>query len=73
MADKDPYGKDAVVEILVRRDGMDKDEAQKLVDEFQQELKDLPDGTSFDEVQEMFEDYFGLEPDYLIAFLYEAM
>jgi hypothetical protein len=73
----DEYGKEAIVEILIRRDNMSKDDAQKLVAEFEAELKELSERddciAAYAEVEDLFTDYFGLEPDYLFSFLQDLI
>ena len=65
------YSKEAIVEILQRRDGISLNEAQELIDLCQEEICDMltdPDTTLAD-LYETIEYYFGLEPDYLDVFL----
>lgn len=71
MNTKDEYGKEAIVEILMRRDGMSEEEARELIAEFEEELKGLR--YSLSEIEETFSEYFGLEPDYLMCFLNDAL
>lgn len=64
------YDKEDVKRILMERDGMDEESAQELVDEAQDEISmAISEGASIDEVEQIIEDYFGLEPDYLMDFL----
>lgn len=49
-----------VVEILMNRDGIDREHAEALVKETCDEIISNPH-----EVNEIMEDYLGLEPDYL--------
>lgn len=57
---------------LVRRDGMDEDEARDYVDNFEEEVLNDPlaDPWTF---EEEFELWFGLEPDYLMDWIMERM
>ena len=52
-----------LVEILINRDGMTRDEAQELVDEARSMV-----AAGFDP-EELLYDEFGLEPDYLFSLL----
>lgn len=64
------YDKEDVKRILMERDGMDAEHAQELVEEAQEEISmAIAEGASIDEVEQIIEDYFGLEPDYLMDFL----
>jgi hypothetical protein len=71
----DEYGKQAVIEILMRRDNMTREDATQLVREFEAELKEMAESAtsvtdpSLSEIEDLFTDYFGLEPDYLFSFL----
>ena len=49
-----------IIEILVKRDGMDYEEARNLINETRDEIISNPD-----EVDEIMMNYLGLEPDYL--------
>jgi len=64
------YTKEDIVNILVRRDGMHEYDAQMLVDEAQQEIDlIIEQGGDILEAEDVVEDMFGLEPDYLVTFL----
>ena len=54
-----------VIEILMKRDGIDKEYAEALVKETRDEIMINPDMAD-----EIIEDYLGLEPDYLEYILY---
>ena len=54
-----------VIEILMKRDGIDKEYAEALVKETCDEIMINPDMAD-----EIIEDYLGLEPDYLEYILY---
>lgn len=54
-----------VVEILMRRDGVTKGEAESMIDECRSELWDAINGTSCTEPDEVIMNELGLEPDYL--------
>jgi hypothetical protein len=79
---QDEYGKEAIVEILMQRDLMGKDEARELIAQFEEELsemvkededKDKGFTYSLSDIEQTFEDYFGLEPDYLFCFLNDVL
>jgi hypothetical protein len=70
---QDEYGKEAIVEILIRRDMMSEEEARELIAEFQEELLGMTSSHSLSAIEEIFSDYFGLEPDYLFCFLNDAL
>lgn len=49
-----------VIDILMKRDGMDYEDARSLVKETQDEIISNPS-----DVDDIIQDYLGLEPDYL--------
>lgn len=55
-----------VVEILMKRDGMTKAEAEKLIDETREELL----AADPFEAEDIIADYLGLEPDYIMDILW---
>jgi hypothetical protein len=60
----------SVKSILMDRDNMSEGEAEELIIDFKSEMKTLlEEGPSLDELETLLEDYFGLEPDYLMEFL----
>lgn len=71
MAD---YGKEEIIKILMRRDEISHEEAEDIVDECQYAINDildseLSDFERMDEIEFTIQDYLGLEPDYIFAFL----
>lgn len=71
MKFNDPYSKEAIVHILMRRDGLSMLNAEDIVDECQYEITDaIDEGASLEELEEIIDDYLSLEPDYLEAFLF---
>ncbi len=79
---EDEYGKEAIVEILMRRDSMSEEEAREMIAGFEEELSEMiEEDRNKDEgftyglyaIEELFGDYFGLEPDYLFCFLNDAL
>lgn len=78
----DEYGKEAIVEILMRRDSMSEEEAKELIAQFEEELSEMVEedrnkdkGFTYGlyQIEETFSDYFGLEPDYLFCFLNDVL
>lgn len=71
MAD---YGKEEIVKILMRRDGITDGEAEDIVNECQWVINDILDSEMseyerMEEIEFTIQDYLGLEPDYIFAFL----
>lgn len=62
-------GRERIVGILMKRDGMTKNEANSYYDSVRSELLDALDGTSCLDPEEVLMDEIGLEPDYLFDFL----
>lgn len=70
MKNPDPYSKEAIVNILMRRDGLSRLNAEDIVDECQYEITDaIDEGASIEELEDIIDDYLSLEPDYLETFL----
>lgn len=56
--------------LLVKRDGISKNEAYNLIEDCQAEIDDaLTYVASYDTVTDIIADYLGLEPDYLDLFI----
>lgn len=57
-----------IVNILMKRDGMSREEALELLDD----VKDMMEEVNYDpeECENIFETELGLEPDYIPAFLF---
>ena len=54
-----------IKKVLMQRDGMSSEEADNLIDEAKEALQNyLDEGDSF-EAENVCEEFFGLEPDYL--------
>ena len=71
MAD---YGKEEIIKILMHRDEISRDEAEDIVDECQYAINDILDSElseyeRMEEIEFTIDDYLGLEPDYIFAFL----
>ena len=68
------FSKEGIVQVLMKRDGMDEIDAGDLVNDCQEEIDVLLmsgcegfDG--LETAEDIIADYFGLEPDYLMAFI----
>ena len=59
-----------IVEILMRRDGISRLEAENLVEECKEELWDAAARGSYQECEDIVYFYLGLEPDYLEVLLW---
>jgi hypothetical protein len=57
---------ESIVDVLVRRDGMSVYEATALVEEAKAELQVLVAEGDLEAAENICEDWFGLEPDYLM-------
>ena len=71
MAD---YGREEIIKILMRRDEISQGEAEDIVNECQWVINDILDSEMSDidrmyEIEFTIQDYLGLEPDYIFAFL----
>lgn len=58
-----------VIEILMARDGLSRDEASRAFQSARSEVCDALMGTSCLDPEEVLEQELGLEPDYLFEFL----
>lgn len=62
-----------IVQILIKRDNMSLNDALNYMADAQREWKEITEEYgefSYDDAVEFIEDWFGLEPDYLMDFLY---
>lgn len=59
--------RESIKEVLIRRDGVDPDDADDMINEAREELLSLLDDGDFSykDATQIVEDHFGLEPDYL--------
>ena len=57
--------RETIKEILMRRDNMSETDAQALIDEATTALNDYLTNGDMDLAENICEEYFGLEPDYL--------
>ena len=60
-----------IVEILIRRDGISRLEAENLVEECKEELYVAAARGSYQECEDIVASYLGLEPDYLDVLLWQ--
>lgn len=58
-----------IVDLLMRRDGMTKEDAFVRYKEVKSELMDAIDGTSCIDPEEVLMDELGIEPDYIFNFI----
>lgn len=66
----EPQGKEAVINILMERNGMTREDAEKECDSFKENVQYmLEQGYPLWQIEEEFTLYFGVEPDYLIDFI----
>lgn len=63
------YGREEVILTLMHRDGLDESEAQQIVSEMETALLEAIEGGDFMAAEEIFTDYTGLEPDYMMGFI----
>jgi succinyl-CoA synthetase beta subunit len=56
-------------EILIRRDGMNEQEAEELIDEAKEQFQTYLEAGDITSAYDICEEYFGLEPDYLDFFI----
>ena len=60
---------ETIKEVLMRRDGMGDAEAEELIQEAKQALRDYLDDGDEESAHDVCEEYFGLEPDYIVELL----
>ena len=58
-----------IVEVLMRRDGMEKEEAEHLMCEVRDMMYEAIEEGSYDEAETIFEEELGLEPDYILELI----
>lgn len=65
---------ETVKQVLMRRDHMDAEAADEMIEEFQSQVNELLENESnnpmmlMENLEDMLKDWFGLEPDYLMEF-----
>lgn len=55
----------SIKEVLMERDGMTSEEADELIEDAKEELRIRLENDDFTGANNICEDYFGLEPDYV--------
>ena len=56
----------SIKQVLMERDGLTKDEAHNLINDARQDFHDrLANGESYIELEDICNEWFGLEPDYI--------
>jgi len=56
---------ETIKEVLMRRDGMDEDSAEQLIEEAKAQLEDYLAEGDMDSALDICQEFFGLEPDYI--------
>ena len=59
---------ESIKEVLITRDGMDPTDADDLIAQAQAEFNEHIDNNELDLAENICEEWFGLEPDYVIEF-----
>lgn len=60
---------ETIEQVLMRRDGMSSAEAQELISEARTQLREYLDEGDTEGAENICEEFFGLEPDYLMELL----
>jgi hypothetical protein len=60
---------ETIKEVLMRRDGMDGDEADLLIRDCKEVIREAIELQDLEMAEGAIQDYFGLEPDYLMELL----
>ena len=61
---------ETILEVLMRRDGLDELSALDMISEAKEDLQDrLNDSDWFGDPEDICSDWFGLEPDYIMELL----
>lgn len=59
-----------ITDVLVRRDGISEEEAERQVADFREEIDDMIMEGDLEGIEDALMDEFGLEPDYLMDVLF---
>jgi len=59
-----------ITDVLVRRDGITEEEAERQVADFREEIDDMIMEGDLEGIEDALMDDFGLEPDYLMDILF---
>lgn len=66
----EPMGREGVIRILMRRNGMSREDAERECDFFREDMQYMMEqGYPVWQIEEEFTSYFGVEPDYMIDFI----
>lgn len=60
---------ESIKEVLMRRDNMSEENAENLIKEAKEELQYYIDNDYLEDAYNICEEYFGLEPDYLMELI----
>jgi hypothetical protein len=58
----------SIKEVIMKRDGLNSREADDLISEAREQFNAYVSNGEFHLAEEICQDYFGLEPDYLVEF-----
>ena len=62
--------KSELVSLIMRRDGISRNEAANIIEDCQREIDDVIEhGGSLTLIEDILQDYLGLEPDYFDLFI----
>lgn len=60
---------DSIKEVLMRRDGLSEEDAQREVDDFREDIEDSIMSGNLEDIEDALMNDLGLEPDYLMDIL----
>ena len=60
---------DSITEVLMRRDGLSKEDAKREVDDFREDIEDSIMSGNLEDIEDALMNDLGLEPDYLMDIL----
>jgi hypothetical protein len=60
---------DNITEVLMRRDGLSKEDAKREVDNFREDIEDSIMSGNLEDIEDALMNDLGLEPDYLMDIL----
>ena len=60
---------ESIKEVLMRRDDMTADEADALIEDAKEALAEYIENGELDYAEDICQEYFGLEPDYLMELM----
>jgi hypothetical protein len=69
-AEKFEYTKEYIINTLVRRDKISREEAEGIVESVQRDVDEMSEIGDFFDAEELIERELGLEPEFLLAFIF---